>query len=65
MLVWTYELSAAAEYMLDDHFMELLRKKEPLLTLKNNYILTELSYSTAPNNIEQISFEINTSNYHP
>lgn len=59
------ELSAAAEYMLDDHFMELLRKKERLLTLRNNYILTELSYSTAPNNIEQISFEINTSNYHP
>ena len=31
------ELSAAAEYMLDDHFMELLRKKEPLLTLHKNF----------------------------
>ncbi len=59
------ELSAAAEYMLDDHFMELIRKKEPLLTLKKNYILTELSYSTSPNNLEQISFEINTNNYQP
>ena len=59
------EISAAAEYMLDDHFMELLRKKEPLLTLDKNYILTELSYSTSPNNLEQISFEINTSNYQP
>lgn len=59
------ELSAAAEYMLDDHFMELLHKKEPLLTLKKNYILTELSYATAPGNLEQISFEINTHQYQP
>ncbi len=57
------EISAAAEYMLDDHFMELIRKKEPLLTLTKNYILTELSYSTSPSNLEQISFEINTNNY--
>lgn len=59
------EISAAAEYMLDDHFMELISKKEPLLTLTKNYILTELSYSTLPGNLEQISFEINTNNYQP
>ena len=59
------DISAAAEYMLDDHFMELIRRKEPLLTLRKNYILTELSYSTSPNNLEQISFEIITSNYQP
>ncbi len=59
------EISAAAEYMLDDHFMELLRTKQPLLTLRKNYILTELSYATPPNNLEQISFEININNYQP
>ena len=59
------QISAAAEYMLDDYFIELLRRKEPLLTLTGNYILTELSYSTLPGNLEQISFEINTSNYLP
>ena len=59
------ELSAAAEYMLDDYFMELLRKPERLLTLRGNYLLTELSYSIAPNNIEDISFEIITNNYQP
>jgi tyrosine-protein phosphatase YwqE len=59
------EISAAAEYMMDDHFMELLRKKEPLLTLTKNYILTELSYSTAPQKLEQISFEIHINNYQP
>lgn len=59
------EISAAAEYMLDDHFMELLRKKEPLLTLSKNYILTELPYSTPPARLEEISFQINVNNYHP
>ena len=59
------EINAAAEYMLDDHFMELLRKKEPLLKLEKNYILTELSYSTPPTKLEEISFEININNYSP
>jgi protein-tyrosine phosphatase len=59
------QLSAAAEYMLDDYFMELLRKKKPLLTLTKNYILTELSYATAPNNVEQIGFELNVNGYQP
>ena len=61
----TVELSAAAEYMLDDHFMTLLRSKEPLLKLTKNYILTELSYSTAPEKLEEISFEISVNNYQP
>jgi len=57
------EISAAAEYMLDDHFMELLRKQEPLMLLTKNYILTELSYATPPSKLEDISFEININNY--
>ncbi|MEO6329522.1 MAG: CpsB/CapC family capsule biosynthesis tyrosine phosphatase [Ginsengibacter sp.] len=59
------QLSAAAEYMLDDYFMELLRKKEPLLTVTKNIILTELSYATAPGNLEEISFAILTGGYQP
>ena len=51
--------------MLDDHFMELLRNKEPLMKLTKNYVLTELSYTTAPNKLEEISFQININNYHP
>ena len=58
-------LSAAAEYMLDDHFMELLRRKEPLLTLEKNVILTELSYISLPDNLEEMSFEIITGGYQP
>jgi len=59
------ELSAAAEYMLDDYFMELLRKKEPLLTITKNIILTEISYMTPPDNLEEMSFEIITGGYQP
>ena len=59
------ELSAAAEYMLDDHFMELLRKKEKLLPVGKNVILTELSYVSLPDNLEKMSFEIITGGYQP
>lgn len=59
------EISAAAEYMLDDYFMELLRKDEPLLTIKENLVLTELSYSTPPSNLKEISFAIITAGYQP
>lgn len=31
-------INAAAEYMLDDHFLRLLKAKK-LLTLKDNYVL--------------------------
>lgn len=59
------QLSAAAEYMLDDYFMELLRKRAPLLTLTKNFILTELSYATSPANLEKIAFELNVNGYLP
>lgn len=59
------KISAAAEYMLDDYFMELLRKKESLLTITRNYVLTELTYISVPENLEDISFELVTSGYQP
>src|ERR1700749_2929412 len=39
------ELGAAAEYMLDDYFMKILKSNEPLLTIHKNIILTEQSYA--------------------
>lgn len=59
------ELSAAAEYMIDDYFLELLKGKSPLLTLHKNILLTELSYSTAPANLETITATIITEGYKP
>ena len=59
------ELSAAAEYMLDDYFMELLQQKQPLLTLHKNFVLTEFSYTMRPHNIDEMVFNIITGGYQP
>jgi protein-tyrosine phosphatase len=59
------EISAAAEYMLDDYFMRLLRNNSPLLTLKDKIILTEQSYATPTSNLNEISFELVSRGYRP
>lgn len=60
-----FEVSAAAEYMLDGYFFELLSKKEKLLTLKDNIILTEFPFTTLPNYMEKVAFDILTEGYQP
>lgn len=55
---------AAAEYMLDHQFLEML-KNEQLLTLKDNYLLVEMSYLNPPMNIEEILYEIQIAGYIP
>jgi protein-tyrosine phosphatase len=59
------ELNAAAEYMLDDYFMELLKNRSPLLTLHKNILLTEISYSTPSDNLELIASLITAGGYKP
>lgn len=60
-----FEISAAAEYMMDTYFLDLLQKKEPLLTLSGNIILTEFSYASMPEEPSKISFEIQIAGYKP
>jgi protein-tyrosine phosphatase len=60
-----FKVNAAAEYMLDDYFMNLLKNKTPLLALKENKILTEFSYAEKPYNIQQMVFAIITEGYQP
>lgn len=57
-------ISAAAEYMLDNNFSSLL-KNEPLLTLKDRYLLVEMSYLNAPFNLYEQLFEIQIAGYLP
>jgi len=57
-------LRAAAEYMLDTNFDHLL-KTEKLLTLKDNYILVELSFISAPVNLYEMLFNIQIAGYKP
>ena len=59
------ELSAAAEYMMDDAFMHILRSKAPLLTIHKNIILTEQSYAVPTENLTEIAFEIMMGGYKP
>lgn len=59
------ELIAAAEYMLDDHFMGMIRKQQPLLTVSGKFVLTEFPYSLPPLNEEEMVFGIITSGYQP
>tara|TARA_R100001369_G_scaffold92896_1_gene141069 strand:- start:82693 stop:83439 length:747 start_codon:yes stop_codon:yes gene_type:complete len=58
------QINAAAEYMMDQHFLDLI-KTERLLTLKENMVLVEMSYFQAPINLNEILFTIQTSGYKP
>ena len=60
-----FKVTAAAEYMLDDYFLELLSSNTALLTIKDNVVLTEFSYADKPYNVEQILFKIITEGYQP
>ncbi len=59
------ELSAAAEYYMDEHFFEELTNKVPLLTLKDRLLLVEFSMMTAPFDLNDILFELQLQNYQP
>lgn len=60
-----FKVSAAAEYMLDSYFFELLAEKDKLLTLKDNIILTEFSYASVPEDPGKMSFAIIMEGYAP
>ncbi|MFM6926036.1 MAG: tyrosine-protein phosphatase [Ferruginibacter sp.] len=59
------QVTAAAEYMLDDYFMELLQRPQKLRTLHSNLLLTELPYTSQPVNLPEILFHIITGGYQP
>lgn len=59
------EISAAAEYMIDDYFIELLKKDEPLLTLHKNLLLTEIPFTSTPENLEDVIALITEKGYKP
>ena len=54
----------ACEYMLDSHFMKRL-EVEKLLTIKDDFILIEMSYLNAPIQLYDIIFEIQLKGYRP
>lgn len=55
---------AAAEYMMDDHFVNLFQNGD-LLTLKDNYVLVEMSYINPPIQLYSILFDLQLAGYIP
>lgn len=58
------EISAAAEYMMDPDFDRLM-KEGPLLCLKDNFVLVEMSYQVETRNVEQYIFDLSVRGYQP
>lgn len=59
------EFLAAAEYLMDDRFCRQLAAGEPLLTLKNNLVLVELSFAVPAINLREILFDMQLRGYQP
>lgn len=60
----TTPFKAAAEYLMDDHFVSLFQKGE-ILTLKDNYVLVEMSYLNPPIQLFDIIFDLQIAGYKP
>ena len=58
------EMSAAAEYYLDETLEEKIKNKE-LLTIGDNYVLFELPFMSEPPNLASIIFDLLTNGYKP
>jgi tyrosine-protein phosphatase YwqE len=58
------ELQVAAEYMIDDLFIDKVLKKE-LLTFGKNYVLIEMPFDQEAPNIKEAIFELQLNNYQP
>ncbi|GAB7257491.1 tyrosine-protein phosphatase [Polaribacter sp. OB-PA-B3] len=58
------KINAAAEYMMDEQFVNRLKSGD-ILTLKGNYILVEMSYFNAPMNLYDVLFDIQLKGYKP
>ena len=58
------KIQFAAEYMMDQSFLDLFENTK-LLTLKDNMVLVEMSYFQAPINLNEILFKLQTSGYKP
>ncbi|MDQ4141458.1 MAG: capsular biosynthesis protein [Bacteroidota bacterium] len=59
------ELACAAEYYLDEWFVQKLEDKEPLLTFGDNYVLFETSFINEPMRFQEIIFNIKSNGYTP
>ncbi len=62
---WDIEIEAAAEYYLDEFFIEKLNKEEPLLTFGEGYLLFETSFINQPAQLNEAIFLMQSLHYKP
>lgn len=58
-------LVTAAEYMVDENLEQLLKHKTPLLTIRENWVLIEISFLQPPLQLHNILFEMQLQGYQP
>ena len=59
------EITAAAEYYIDDHFEKLIQSNASLMSFSDNFILIEFSTLSPPANALDIIFQLKTRGYQP
>lgn len=59
------EIDAAAEYYLDEYFVELINSENKALTFGDNYLLFELSFMSKPLTLKDAVFSMQTKGYKP
>lgn len=59
------EIEAAAEYLLDEDFENILKRKEILSFGSKKYVLIEMSFIAPPPNLHEIIFNLKTNGYAP
>lgn len=59
------EIEAAAEYLIDDHFIGLLDSEEKLLTFGDSFILIETPFLNKPLFLEDVIFKLKAQGYQP
>lgn len=59
------KLQYAAEYFLDYHVDELIEEETPLLTVKDNWVLVEISFVSAPLDLKDRLFALQMAGYQP
>jgi len=57
-------LKAASEYFIDENFITNF-KNNPLLTIKDNYVLVEMSFLNPPIQLHEYLFELQLAGYQP
>lgn len=57
-------ISASAEYMMDQHFLEIIDNKN-IIPIVDNKVLVEMSYFQAPINLNEILFKLQNNSFLP